>query len=148
MPELVLQLDLDLLVVSQRLLALSPERGGRATETGAEGQAGTDDRGQVVPVHTGLVGIHYTGNTHRNTRSPHRPVNEHDDEDDEGYDGRPDPNSNLSLQGEGGQAEVVVLNLTQGEVQIAHLDLKHTQKRLHTVLDMSHAQGNINIFPK
>jgi len=53
----VLQLDLDLLVVSQRLLTLSPERGGRATETGAEGQVGIDNRGQVVPVHTGLVGI-------------------------------------------------------------------------------------------
>lgn len=64
----------------------------------------------------------------------HRPVNEHNDEDNEGDDGRPDSNPNLSLQGEGGQAQVVILDLPQGEVQVAHLNLEitHTHARTQT----------------
>lgn len=48
--------------------------------------------------------------------SLNKPVNKYDDKDNEGHDGRPDSDSNLSLQGKGGQAEIVILNLTQGEV--------------------------------
>ena len=63
----------------------------------------------------------------------HKPVDEHYDEDDEGHDGGPHAHSNPRLHGEGGQAHGVVLDLAQREVEVAHLDLKHTLFKSETV---------------
>lgn len=58
---------------------------------------------------------------------PGLPVDEDDDEDNQSHDGRSHPHSHLSLQRKRGLRLGVVLNSAQGEVQVSHLHLKHTQ---------------------